>query len=78
MEPAMDYLLPNKVYDLIKWFVTVALPALFAAYAALAAIYKWPYPEQMDKTFAVIYTLLCSLMGISSNASKIANFVKGE
>ena len=74
----MDYLLPNKVYDLIKWVVTVALPSLFAAYVALAAIWGWPYPDQIDRTGFVVYTLLCSLMGISSNAGKIMKFVKGE
>ena len=78
MEFVVNYLLPDKVYDSIKWFVTVALPTLFAAYAALAAIWGWPYPEQIDRTGVVVYTTLCALMGISGNAGKMVKLVKGE
>lgn len=66
----MTYLLPDKIYDAIKWFVTVALPALSIAYVGLAAIWGWPYADEVSRTVAVVYTLLCALMGISGLAAK--------
>lgn len=68
----MTYLLPDKLYDLIKWCVTVALPALSVAYVGLAAIWGWPYADEVSRTVAVVYTLLCALMGISSYTAKPA------
>lgn len=66
----MNYLLPDKVYDAIKWFVTVMLPALSVAYVGLAAIWGWPYSDEVSRTMAVVYTLLCALMGISGATAK--------
>lgn len=66
----MNYWLPDKVYDAIKWFVTVMLPALSIAYVGLAAIWGWPYADEVSKTIAVVYTLLCALMGISGATAK--------
>ena len=61
----MDYILPNKVYDVLKWIVTVVMPALSIAYVGLAGIWGFPYADQVAKTEAVIYGFLCALMGIS-------------
>lgn len=70
----MNYWLPNKVYDAIKWFVTVALPALSAAYVGFASIWGWPYADEVSRTVAVAYTLLCALIGISGAMAKpVAN-----
>ena len=66
----MQYWLPDKYYDLIKWFVTVVLPALSVAYVGLAGIWGFPYADEISRTVAVVYTLLCALMGISSYTAK--------
>lgn len=66
----MQYLLPNRVYDLIKKFVTVVLPAASVLYVALAGIWGWPYADEISRTIAAVYTFLCSLMGISSLTAK--------
>lgn len=62
----MDYILPNKVYDLIKWIVSVVLPAFTVLYIGLAAKWGWPYADEIAYTIAAVYTFLCSVMGISS------------
>lgn len=62
----MDYILPNRVYDLIKWFVTTVMPALTVLYVALAAYWGWPYAEKIALSIAAVYTCLCSIMGISA------------
>ena len=66
----MQYWLPDKWYDAIKWFVTVVLPALSVAYVGLAGIWGWPFADEISRTVAVVYTLLCALMGISSYTAK--------
>ena len=58
--------LPNKVYDILKWITMIVLPALATAYVGLAAIWGFPYADEVAKTAAVICTLLGALLGIST------------
>ena len=58
--------LSNKVYDVLKWIDIVVLPALGTAYAGLAQIWGFPYPEEITGTIMVLCTLLGALLGISS------------
>ena len=59
-------MLSNRVYDILKWVVMIALPALTTAYVGLAAIWGFPYATEVAKTSAVICTLLGALLGIST------------
>lgn len=63
----------NKVYDILKWVDIVVLPALGTAYAGLAQIWGFPYPEEITGTVMVVCTLLGALLGISS-----ATYYKAE
>ena len=60
------FLLSDSVYTLLKWLVAIVIPACTTAYVGLAAIWKWPYAEEVAKTSAVICTLLGALLGIST------------
>ena len=59
-------ILPDRVYDVLKWFVLVVIPALTTAYVGLSTIWGWPYADEVAKTSAVICTLLGALLGIST------------
>ena len=59
-------MLSNKVYDVLKWIVMIAIPALTTAYVGLAAIWGWPCPDAVAKTSAIVCTLLGALLGIST------------
>ena len=59
-------MLPNKVYDALKWIVLVVIPALTTAYVGLSTIWGWPYADEVAKTSAVVCTLLGALLGIST------------
>ena len=59
-------MLSNRTYDILKWIVMIALPALTTAYVGLAAVWGWPYATEVAKTSAVICTLLGALLGIST------------
>lgn len=58
--------LKNGVYDVLKWIVIIVIPALSTAYVGLAAIWGWPYADQVAKTASVICVLLGALLGIST------------
>lgn len=59
-------LLPNKVYDVLKWIAQVVLPALGALYFGLAQIWGFPYGEEIVGTLTVIDVFLGALLGIST------------
>lgn len=58
--------LPNTWYDILKWITMIVLPALATAYVGLAAVWGWPFADEIAKTVAVICTLLGALLGIST------------
>ena len=60
------FLLSNKLYDVLKYCVMVAFPALTTAYVGLSGIWGWPYAEEVAKTSAVVCTLLGTLLSIST------------
>lgn len=59
-------IIPDKVYDVLKWVTMIVIPALATAYVGLAAVWGWPYAEEIAKTAAVVCTLLGALLGIST------------
>lgn len=61
-------LITGKTYDYLKFLVQVALPALGAAYFALAGIWGLPSAEQVVGTIVVIDGLLGTLLQLSSTA----------
>lgn len=59
-------MIPNKVYDILKWIAQILLPAIGALYFGLAGIWGFPYAEQVVGTVTVIDTFLGVLLGIST------------
>lgn len=66
----MKYLLPDKMYKAVKWLDLVAIPALTTLYVALAAVWGWPYADQVAQTSAAVCTCLGVLVGISSATAR--------
>ena len=58
--------LPDKVSDILKWITMIVIPALATAYVGLAAVWGWPFADEIAKTAAVVCTLLGALLGIST------------
>lgn len=59
-------MLPNKVYDILKWIAMYFLPALGTLYFALSGIWGLPYGEQIVGTITAVDTFLGVILGISS------------
>lgn len=61
-------MITGKLYDVLKFLAQVILPALGAAYFALAGIWGLPSAEQVVGTIVVIDTFLGALLQLSSAA----------
>ena len=59
-------MIPNSLYDTLKWIVMIVIPALTTAYVGLSGVWGWPCPDAVAKTSAIICTLLGALLGIST------------
>lgn len=60
----------NKFYDVMKYVVTIALPAFTVFYSALAGIWGWPNAEAVVGTIAAVTVFLGALLNISSSKYK--------
>ena len=56
----------SKWYDVMKWLVTVGLPAVTTLWLTLASIWGFPYAEPIGATLGAITVFLSVLLGISS------------
>lgn len=69
----MQYFLPSKLYDILKWICVLAIPAFSWAYGALAPDWGWPMAEQVCHTLDVVGTLIGLLIGASQLTAKEVN-----
>lgn len=60
------FMLSDAWYTFLKWVTLVVIPAFTTAYVGLAAVWKWPYADEVAKTSAVVCALLGALLGIST------------
>lgn len=58
--------IPDKLYDILKWLVIIVLPALATLYAALSAVWAWPYSDQVVTTITAVDTFLGAVLCIST------------
>lgn len=65
--------LPNNVYDFLKWFALIALPAFGTFYAVVGTTWGLPYVEPIKTTCLALGTLIGACIGVSS-----ANYYKEE
>ena len=57
--------LSNKVYDIIK-YIQRWLPLCSTLYVALAAIWGWPYADEISKTLMAIAAFLAGILEIAT------------
>ena len=61
----------NKTYDILKYVVTIVLPALTTLWLTLASIWNLPYGEPIGATMGAITVFLGALIGVSSAKYKL-------
>ena len=64
-EESCIMLLRKSTYKVLKWLVAIALPAVSAAYFALANLWDLPYAEEVMGTISIVSIFIGSLMGLS-------------
>lgn len=62
----MNLVLPDKVYDILKWIAMVVLPAIGTLYFALAGIWGFPFGEEVVGTITAVDTFLGVILGVST------------
>lgn len=60
-------MIPDKVYDVLKWVAIVALPALATFVAIISKIWGWAdLGVMISQTITAVAVLLGALLGISA------------
>ncbi len=59
-------LIPDKLYDILKWVAIIVMPALATFVVGLGGIWSVPYAGQIAATVTAIGVLLGALLGLSS------------
>lgn len=62
------FLLNDKAYNTLKWFVQIVLPACATLYFALAGLWGFPHGEDVVGTIAAVTTFLGVILGVSTHA----------
>lgn len=62
----MDFKLPDKVYEVLKWLTMIVLPTLAWGYAQLGETWGWPYLDKIPKTISIITAIIGAIIGIST------------
>jgi hypothetical protein len=62
----MKYLLPDRLYTVLKWAALIALPAVGTCYRVLAAIWALPYGGEVLATCTAAALFLGTLLGVSA------------
>ena len=67
-------ILPDKVYNVLKWICMILLPAIATLWFALGKIWGFPYLAEIEATIIAIDTFLGAVLGISAiNYSRLDN-----
>lgn len=58
--------LSNKMYDLMKDFVSLVFPAFVTLYAGLAVLWGWPFTDKVVASAGLVITCLGVLLKVAS------------
>ena len=67
--------LPQKLYEILRWFTWIVLPATATLISALNAEWNWGWPiEAILATFSAVETFIGVVLGIAkySNDKEVA------
>lgn len=70
MRGELEMITSNKVYDILKWFAMIVLPALATLYLGLSNVWGLPYGEEISTTITLVNTFLGAVLMISNNQYK--------
>ena len=59
-------IIPDKVYNVLKWICLVVLPALATLWFTLGKFWGFPYLAEVEGTIVAIDTFIGCLIGVST------------
>lgn len=69
----MQYLLPDKAYDILKWVGLVALPAVATFVGTVGTAVEWPMTTIAVTVITAAGTLVGALIGVTTATAKPAS-----
>lgn len=70
-EPQSGYLLPDRVYDALKWLALIALPAIAVFAQAVGPAWGLPQVDQIVETLDALGVLIGALIGVSEIKARL-------
>lgn len=61
-------IIPNKIYNVLKWVLIIFVPALITFLTTIFALYGIPHIEIVVGTISAVATFLGALIGVSTKA----------
>lgn len=61
----MNYPMPDKLYDVLKWVGLVACPALATFYGVVGPVWSMPHVDAIVTTINAVGLLIGALIGVS-------------
>lgn len=74
----MDYLLPDRVYRVLKWVGLIVLPALATLLGAVGTAWGWPHLTAIVTTVTAIGAFVGALIGVSNASGTVKPDAKAE
>ena len=68
----LDYLLPDKVYQALKWVALIALPAVAVFVQAVGPAWGLPHIDQIVTMLNALSVLVGALIGVSELKAKLS------
>ena len=66
-EPTVpDWLIPSRVYDILKWLGLIVLPALAVFVSTVGPAWGWPHVDAIVTTLNALGILAGALIGVSA------------
>lgn len=59
-------IIPDKIYNILKWVAIIALPALSVFYFTISQIWGLPYGTEVSATIDALALLIGALIGVSN------------
>lgn len=66
----MNYIIPDRVYDVVKWVGLIFLPALATLVGTIGIAAGWQYTDLTVTVITAIGTFVGALVGASSSYAK--------
>ena len=66
----MQYIIPDKVYDILKWVGLVALPAIATFVGTVGTAAEWAPTAVVVTVITAAGTLVGALLGVSNATAK--------